>query len=276
MSKGETVRLSCPTCDAVYEVPLGAIPEGGRDVQCSNCGTVWFQRSGEPPAPPSAAALASTTGPARKPPSGDEAPRPPLSEEGRRILVEEAEREKALRSGRRPEPETPQGPAAAIDSLLDEDRGHRPPPRRTPDPVPSAPEPVSPAPPPEPERTPGPGAAAGADRQQDAPPERASRRDRLPDISDIDSKLVPREGTASPYSDQGDGPQENRQSGFRLGFALALVIAAIALALYVQADRIGQSIPALDAPLDAYRDRVNDMRIALDGLARNAAAALEE
>lgn len=37
------MRLVCPNCDAQYEVDAEAIPEGGRDVQCSNCGNTWFQ-----------------------------------------------------------------------------------------------------------------------------------------------------------------------------------------------------------------------------------------
>ncbi|MEO1734275.1 MAG: zinc-ribbon domain-containing protein, partial [Pseudomonadota bacterium] len=37
------MRLTCPNCGAQYEVPDEVIPEAGRDVQCSNCGTTWFQ-----------------------------------------------------------------------------------------------------------------------------------------------------------------------------------------------------------------------------------------
>lgn len=37
------MRLTCPNCDAQYEVDDNAIPESGRDVQCSNCGHAWFQ-----------------------------------------------------------------------------------------------------------------------------------------------------------------------------------------------------------------------------------------
>ncbi|WP_102225575.1 zinc-ribbon domain-containing protein [Acidimangrovimonas sediminis] len=37
------MRLTCPNCDAQYEVDDTAIPDGGRDVQCSNCGHAWFQ-----------------------------------------------------------------------------------------------------------------------------------------------------------------------------------------------------------------------------------------
>ena len=38
------MRLICPNCGAQYEVPDDVIPEGGRDVQCSNCGDTWFQK----------------------------------------------------------------------------------------------------------------------------------------------------------------------------------------------------------------------------------------
>lgn len=37
------MRLTCPNCDAQYEVSDSVIPLHGRDVQCSNCGQTWFQ-----------------------------------------------------------------------------------------------------------------------------------------------------------------------------------------------------------------------------------------
>ncbi len=37
------MRLTCPNCEAQYEVPDDAIPAEGRDVQCSSCGHTWFQ-----------------------------------------------------------------------------------------------------------------------------------------------------------------------------------------------------------------------------------------
>jgi len=37
------MRLTCPNCGAQYEVPETAIPEAGRDVQCSACGETWVQ-----------------------------------------------------------------------------------------------------------------------------------------------------------------------------------------------------------------------------------------
>lgn len=39
------MRLTCPNCNAQYEVDAAVIPDMGRDVQCSNCGQTWFQHS---------------------------------------------------------------------------------------------------------------------------------------------------------------------------------------------------------------------------------------
>ncbi|MEM7721031.1 MAG: zinc-ribbon domain-containing protein [Pseudomonadota bacterium] len=40
---GVPMRLTCPNCSARYEVDDSMIPPEGRDVQCSNCTTTWFQ-----------------------------------------------------------------------------------------------------------------------------------------------------------------------------------------------------------------------------------------
>jgi predicted Zn finger-like uncharacterized protein len=37
------MRLICPKCNAQYNVADNAIPQGGRDVQCSSCGNTWVQ-----------------------------------------------------------------------------------------------------------------------------------------------------------------------------------------------------------------------------------------
>ena len=36
--------LSCPECPKTYDVPSSALPPGGREVECSSCGAVWFER----------------------------------------------------------------------------------------------------------------------------------------------------------------------------------------------------------------------------------------
>jgi predicted Zn finger-like uncharacterized protein len=48
------MRLTCPNCGARYEVDDALIPPEGRDVQCSDCVTTWFQagrRTAAPEAP---------------------------------------------------------------------------------------------------------------------------------------------------------------------------------------------------------------------------------
>jgi predicted Zn finger-like uncharacterized protein len=67
------MRLVCPNCEAKYEVPDDAIPDTGRDVQCTNCGHSWFQMRGRtgaaplaatPPEAPAAATSPAVAGPA--------------------------------------------------------------------------------------------------------------------------------------------------------------------------------------------------------------------
>lgn len=37
------MRITCPNCSAQYDIAEDMVPDDGRDVQCSNCGTTWFQ-----------------------------------------------------------------------------------------------------------------------------------------------------------------------------------------------------------------------------------------
>jgi predicted Zn finger-like uncharacterized protein len=45
------MRLSCPNCDAEYDVADGMVPAAGRHVQCTACHTRWFARGEAAPAP---------------------------------------------------------------------------------------------------------------------------------------------------------------------------------------------------------------------------------
>ncbi|ADM09384.1 hypothetical protein PB2503_06592 [Parvularcula bermudensis HTCC2503] len=38
------MMISCPACPKVYRIPAAAIPDSGREVRCSGCGTVWIER----------------------------------------------------------------------------------------------------------------------------------------------------------------------------------------------------------------------------------------
>ena len=60
------MQLACPNCDAKYEVPDDAIPEAGRDVQCSGCGHAWFQLPGQSEPEPYSAAESPAVPPAER------------------------------------------------------------------------------------------------------------------------------------------------------------------------------------------------------------------
>ena len=148
------MRLSCPSCGAVYEVPDDAIPAGGRDVQCTNCGHTWFHGDAEDDSPAVAPAVVAAPEPATAfddgPGSGtEEAPlrRAPVDPELRQVLREEAEREIEARreeerrrppvSDPQPQPQPRTGGAPRIDpppaaraGLSPATRRAEPPPRR--------------------------------------------------------------------------------------------------------------------------------------------------
>ena len=72
------MRLTCPNCDARYQVSDEAIPPAGRDVQCSNCGQTWFQHHPDnPPAETDSQSPDLGAGPDLRDPDEEVAPPPP-------------------------------------------------------------------------------------------------------------------------------------------------------------------------------------------------------
>ena len=283
------MRLICPNCDAEYEVEDSAIPDTGRDVQCSNCGHAWFQLPPEielaleqedelfgqaaaadptvaaapsavtePPAAPAedaavlAAALkAEPSKAALEPTLPSDPPRRTLDDNLMAILREEAEREAAARRSE----------GSAIETQPD--LGLAAPPA----PPPSVP--------------PATGSLAGAARRiaqmqgidpdapPPAPPRPATRRDLLPDIEEINSSLKGSETPVTAMGDERPGAAAEAR-GFRSGFALALFVAVMLLAAYVAAPQIKGQIPALAGGMDAYVAGVDGLRLWLDGAMRAA------
>jgi predicted Zn finger-like uncharacterized protein len=253
------MRLTCPNCDAQYEVADNAIPVTGRDVQCSNCGHAWFQihpdtieaeadeaavHGAAPETQPEAAAAApamaavATAAPGDEPdadhgPAADDAP---LGAAPRRIdenvlavLREEAARETDARKREMAVLETQPDLGLA---------------------------PVQPA------------AAAPA-------AERAPRqRDLLPDIEEINSTLRPgAEARGDEVTEEAEVSAQ-RRSGFRSGFLLVVAVALILGALYLAAPRIGAMVPAMARPMAAYVGAVDTFRIWLDGAVQSAVGAV--
>lgn len=276
------MRLICPNCDAQYEVDDSAIPDAGRDVQCSGCGHAWFQmrdsfeddltdalyHDPEPEAVADVpAALAQTEDATDDPDDEDDiAPLPAakaapaqvqrgLDPAVMAILREEAELERAARR------------AEAVGIEMQGDLG--------------LPPPVSPVV--------GSAAAAAAasasvrtetDRriatmkgEAVAPPRAAARRDLLPDIEEINSSLRPND-TAASREEARAAKAAASGSGFRSGFVLALVLAAVVVALYMMAPQISAQIPGAADAMASYVAMIDSLRLSIDGLMRQATGAL--
>ena len=238
------MRLVCPNCDAKYEVSDDAIPEGGRDVQCANCGHAWFQLSEAGAAAVIGDDEAETVG--AVPTADADIPEPAKAAYGvddsvLAILREEADLEsKARQAEARPletqadlgvdgAPTVAQKRAAML-------RG----------------EPVEVA-----------AAKPGA------------RRDLLPDVEEINSTLKPSEQPFDPDAEVDALPNLNRsRSSFRSGFMMMLVLSGLGLITYLAAPQISAQIPGLTEPLNSYVSFVDMLRLQLDGLMRSATVAI--
>lgn len=296
------MRLTCPNCGAQYELAEGVIPPEGRDVECSACAHVWFQRARSPlrtPAPVTPPAPAAPVPPpasiqfapfedeatpaprlpdfAPIPDDEDDAPaaippRRPLNESLLAVLREEAERESAARR------------AEASRFEFQPDLGLAEPPR--PAPPAAAPQPANPAvavapprnaapvaepvaPAPEPLASPGP---APADPLPPPPP---APRPVLADPEAIGATLTstrpadpprlpePQAAAAAPAE-----AEARRATGFWWGFLLALLIAGAAGGAYWRAPQLAAAWPAAAPILDAYAARVDALRARLADMVR--------
>jgi predicted Zn finger-like uncharacterized protein len=269
------MRLICPNCDAEYLVDDAAIPDTGRDVQCSNCGHAWFQLRPEVEAMLAQeealfGAVEDTTSPASVVPQPtqpvadvpaavptvgtvSEPVRRNLDESILSVLREEAEREAAARRAEAPPIE------AQVEMGL-----------------------------PEPAATPAPSAGVldatarrlarlkglDPDARPVPPAKPGSRRELLPDIEEINSSLKP---TQRPTLDE-DGEEilpATPSSGFRSGFLLMLILAAALVAAYVMAPKIAQQFPGAEGAMTAYVAQVDAARLWLDGVLRGLTEQLQ-
>ncbi|WP_164881705.1 zinc-ribbon domain-containing protein [Paenirhodobacter populi] len=285
------MRLICPGCGAQYEVDDGIIPDAGRDVQCSACGQVWFQKSRPMLLSEEEAVALPLTAQDRHP--GIEPPRAPLSSSDAVDQVISS----AFAEDPDPElPETPSAPATrpqprrALDesllAILREEAEREARARRaespaletqeemnlTPAPTPPAPavrvEQVpedAPAVEPLPEEivveTP-----AEPEPEPVTPPPRPEPEP-LPDISALKASLRASADRNSAHVAQ---MAEQKRAGFRLGFVSVLAVAALATAIYGFAPELAEAVPDLDPALSAYVDQVNQGRVWLDEHLRSA------
>jgi predicted Zn finger-like uncharacterized protein len=256
------MRLICPNCGAQYEVADDVIPTGGRDVQCSNCGHTWFEQPGasvaaelgseaETPPEPSPEPIPEPTpepdvAPIPEPEPVREAPKPrEMASDVTDILRQEAEYEKSAREADTNTIET----QPDLDLSHDEGRRSREARERLArlrgEPENANADAVS--------------AAVGAAMTQDA---NAPRRELLPDIEEINSTLRP-DNTANAAVNY-DADTERPRGGFKRGFMYVVIIALVALAIYVFAPQISAAVPQVEPYLTSYAEWVDGLRILLD------------
>lgn len=287
------MRLVCPNCDAEYEVDASAIPDAGRDVQCSNCGHAWFQLS-----PRVAEDLAAEEALFEAPPQSDQpargmqasaeieaqghdqdgdlgedldapdpapdlasapaaAPARALDESVLAVLREEAAREAEARRAEAPALETQSelGLSAAMAQAIAEDPLHEAD-ANQPDPVAQR--------------------LAKMKGIEPSPAKPQSRRDMLPEIDEINTTLRAanerRPGEAGAVSDS--LPNATPKSAFRSGFVLAMLIGVVTVLLYIMAPSLAQQIPGLDGAMTSYVATIDSARLWLDGLLQQAIGAM--
>jgi predicted Zn finger-like uncharacterized protein len=294
------MRITCPNCAAQYEVDDDAIPEAGRDLQCSSCGHTWFQL---PPMVEAALEASESAMPDTQEPQSEDLARETedLAQEtfAEEHPIRETETAEAVESESAREPaediamatDTParrQLDESVLNVLREEaEREARV--RRAeaeggletqPDLGLDAGAQVPAASPPD--------TAAGQRGQDDwkssddddaTPDAQEPRKKRLPDIEEINSSLRPasEHGTtaAEIYTDEvvaGNG----RRRGFRIGFVLALLLAVVLLATYLYAPTIALLVPEAAPALDAYVETVDSWRTVLAERVDAAIRALTE
>lgn len=281
------MRLICPNCDAQYEVDASLIPESGRDVQCADCGHVWFQvpetailpeeedeadtaallgRIVAPmPEPAAAPDPEPEPGPSPQPvapaePDPPALPRASLDDALLAVLRDEADREIRARAE-----ETARAGSRGIETQpdlgLDDPPSLRIRPRAAPGVDPYA----TPA-----DDTSAAGTPVAATAPAQPVPQRPARRELLPDIDRINSTLdasgARRKDAGVPGMATAPTPQ---RTGFRRGFLAVLAVAALAWGAYVQAERLRTALPQAAPLIEGYVAAVNGARLGLDRLVRD-------
>ena len=273
------MRLTCPNCEAQYEVPDEVIPTSGRDVQCSNCGDTWFQHhpdhepeeqdeqdeaqawdaapeEAEPDAPAEPESVEEPE--AEDIPEPEEAPEPParreLDPQVSEVLREEADRERAAREQDAGGLETQ--PDLGLEARDDDaDKRSREAQARM---ARLRGEPEEPEAPEEVDLDPG------------------TRRNLLPDIDEINSSLSSDSGDAAGSMDPGEvETPDTGKGGFRRGFYTVLLLAVIGLLLYMFAPQLARAVPALEGVMMTYVAIVDALRGWLDGTVRGLMGTLD-
>ncbi|MEO0487097.1 MAG: zinc-ribbon domain-containing protein [Pseudomonadota bacterium] len=281
------MRLVCPNCEAVYEVPDDVVPPEGREVQCSNCSHAWYvgadgkeldvtftpppleppepepeleprfesEPEGIPAAPVAPAAPAGRTHQVMAPPRAEYEPE---AEDdvtlAATIQPQRPQRrplEDQVKRVLRAEAEYEAQARVEDDQTLEwqEDLPLDTPQRQEPE----------------------------IDLQAIATATGNRRRHEFPDIDEINSTLRSTSDRDEDYEPEPAAAAPDRarkRAGFRIGLGIAFLILGGLALLYAFADPIGNRVPALAGVLDSYQLAVNDLRRALAGLVQRVTSLL--
>ena len=251
------MRLICPNCDAQYDIADDVIPEGGRDVQCSSCTHTWFQTDKPKVAGRSRAILTPTPAPAPKPAAPEEAAESPAPQAPKRkpldssiadILREEAAREHDVAK--------PSAKPAATTDAQRADETRRRIAQMTEESAASTPASIAAA---------ATGAVASGNLRT------------VPGIDEINATLRAR-AEASDTSGLTEAEKEEavQRRGFRRGFAIVLILIALAIAPYFFAEQIVETLPQTRGFMVQYLETVNQLREQVRDLAGQASAMIED
>lgn len=330
------MRLICPNCGAQYEVSVDAIPDAGRDVQCSNCAHTWFETPGASEAREAGIERPSDTTPDIAPDIEAEtaqqhdAPnrQPDPSPEPHDLDPHHSSQDLDHDTLSQPEETAPEGwseqDATPDTSPSDQKDGFAPDTSQetltdalTPDDYFDESEPLADDADPRGRTTVTPNVAEilrseaaredsrraadapasiesqpdlGLDRPMDRDEQLAeearrrmarlrgeaapaigattavasgARGEMLPDVEEINSSLRSETERDADAIANGD-VETKRKSGFRRGFIFVLLLALLALLLYMFAPQISNMVPALEPTLTGYVDMVDKWRLWLD------------
>lgn len=261
------MRLTCPNCSAQYEVPDEVIPEGGRDVQCSNCEQTWFQAK-HPQEPPVAAEKTPEPEPEIQveQPKADEPDQDPqdVASDPAADLPDPGSNDPEVEA---PEPKMDEAEADApekvtatgnvdpdVASILKEEAAREA----------------------ELRAKEGTGLESQPDLALDAPaepkvqPKRpgatetaedAGQKDDLPDVEAINSGLM--ENQASD-STEAAVTAARKSGGFMRGFALIIIIGVILFLLYGNATKISEAVPQAEPAMQSLVSMIDQARFWLE------------
>lgn len=258
------MRLTCPSCNAQYEVDDAVIPRAGRDVQCSACGNTWFQYPREIALQMREADLdddddddieidhehedesSETAGIAAALRDPDRKQR--IDKKVLDVLREEADREMEERRRANSGIET-QG-----------DLGLSRPTRSK-----AAPQPIYGEDDPE-----EPDLPPLEDDIDDDQPEQApkNRRNLLPNIEELSSTLAPGGEARELTEDLPEAAASGGNAGFGKGITFVLLIALACVLVYIFAPLIANLVPALRGALITYVGLIDSARESVGGLLR--------